>query len=384
MYSYRSLLMLLLVFVPLTAYGADVTNLKSRQEGHLEIVEYDLMGELGESEAEVTVILETGGRQYKAERLALAGDFGKKVKIGRGKRFVWNIAADFPAGFEGDLVWDVTARSLPSAGVPESQQSGAPASAKASSAVRITSHSNTIDFMIDDLISLLPQDMAAMLKPRKEQILREALEVNRGQAWTKSVIKPAPFTAELTAPLPLSDHHLWAGRFGGSLRHAMNIVFSNPKDPLNEQLAGNIRAFVEQVPARHHQVSYAGYAGRQTGEAVRELYSLRGRNRETVYPALLCALADIWASVWKAQGGASPFAPAVSFVRKPMNLGFREGISTMDPRENPCERLKPGTVMYRECMASYYERMRQDGRQKRTEQFINSQEQKQRYPARKP
>ena len=84
------------------ARAAEIRNLASGQEGDRAFVQYDLVGELGEREADVTVILEIEGRTYRAEQLSLSGDFGQKVKVGRGKRFTWDALKDFPAGFEGE------------------------------------------------------------------------------------------------------------------------------------------------------------------------------------------------------------------------------------------------------------------------------------------
>jgi len=103
-----------------------------------------------------------------------------------------------------------------------------------------------------------------------------------------------------------------------------------------------------------------------------------------LYPALVIVTANLWASVWKAQGGASPFAPPVSFVRKAMNLGFREGISTYNLRDNPCVHLDSKSSSYRDCMTSYAERLKQENRQKQVENYLKLQEQKQNYPVKKP
>lgn len=37
-----------------------------------------------------------------------SGDLGKKVRLGVGKRVTWDTLADIPAGFEGEITWDVS------------------------------------------------------------------------------------------------------------------------------------------------------------------------------------------------------------------------------------------------------------------------------------
>jgi len=102
-------LVVILLFLTQPLLAAEVKNLTSGQSGNKGFVQYDLLGKLGEKEAEVTVFLEIAGERYPAEKLSLSGDFGKKVKIGKGKRFLWDFLQDFPAGFDGDVTWDVEA-----------------------------------------------------------------------------------------------------------------------------------------------------------------------------------------------------------------------------------------------------------------------------------
>jgi len=92
-----------------TGHAAEVKNITSGQSGERGFVQYDLVGKLGEKEADVTVFLEIGGERYPAGKLSLSGDFGVKVKIGTGKRFYWDFLKDFPAGFDGEVSWDVEA-----------------------------------------------------------------------------------------------------------------------------------------------------------------------------------------------------------------------------------------------------------------------------------
>jgi len=95
--------------------AAEVKNLKGWMEGDLGVISYDLVGNLGERQADVSVYLEISGNRYRADQLSLKGEYGEKVAVGRGKRFTWDILKDFPAGFEGDTIWDVTASGLPEA-----------------------------------------------------------------------------------------------------------------------------------------------------------------------------------------------------------------------------------------------------------------------------
>jgi len=103
----------LLLALPANLLAAEVTNLKVGQSGDKGFATYDLAGKVGEREAEVVVTLTINGEKYSADKLTLSGDFGKKVKTGVGRRIVWDILSDIPTGFDGEVVWNVDATSLP-------------------------------------------------------------------------------------------------------------------------------------------------------------------------------------------------------------------------------------------------------------------------------
>jgi len=110
-----------------TGYATEIKNLTSGQSGERGFVQYDLVGKLGVKEADVTVFAEIGGERYPAGKLSLTGDFGAKVKVGTGRRFYWDFLKDYPAGFDGEVTWDVEA-----VGAPLAAPASAPAVASGS------------------------------------------------------------------------------------------------------------------------------------------------------------------------------------------------------------------------------------------------------------
>ena len=100
-------LFLIYIVVPCIVVAAEVKNLKVGQSGDNAVATYDLVGGAGEQDAEVTVVITIGNERRTSEKLSLTGDFGKGVKVGTGKKIVWNVLKDFPAGPHGDLRWDV-------------------------------------------------------------------------------------------------------------------------------------------------------------------------------------------------------------------------------------------------------------------------------------
>ena len=87
--------------------ASEIRNIQTGQTARQAYIQYDLIGKPGEKEAEITVNFEVEGKQYNSDKLALSGDYGKKVKIGIGKRIWWDLLKDMPAGFSGEVVWNI-------------------------------------------------------------------------------------------------------------------------------------------------------------------------------------------------------------------------------------------------------------------------------------
>jgi hypothetical protein len=87
----------------------EVKNFQSAQIGEKAVATYDLVAVNGEQQADVIVAIIIDGDRRTAETLKLTGDFGKGVKVGPGKKIVWNAMADLPPDFDGELSWDVKA-----------------------------------------------------------------------------------------------------------------------------------------------------------------------------------------------------------------------------------------------------------------------------------
>ena len=100
---------LLFLAVPLITSAAEVKNVKVSQVDDKAVATYDLVGGAGEQEAEVTVTISVNGEKKTSDNLHITGDFGKNVKVGYGKKIVWNATKDLPADFDGELSWDIQA-----------------------------------------------------------------------------------------------------------------------------------------------------------------------------------------------------------------------------------------------------------------------------------
>jgi formylglycine-generating enzyme required for sulfatase activity len=102
-------LVIILIVLPFIAGAAEVKNLKLRHVGDKAVAMYDLISSSGEEEAEVTVAIIVNGERKTSDKLSITGDFGKNVRVGPGKKIVWDAAKDLPHDFAGQLRWDVKA-----------------------------------------------------------------------------------------------------------------------------------------------------------------------------------------------------------------------------------------------------------------------------------
>lgn len=103
-------LFILSLFAVTVAHAAKVDNITVEQKGSKRVFTFDLNGEPGEKVAEVSVRVFTGddGKEYTVSIFPLSGDFGKWVKVGGGKRIVWDVQDEF-RGYERAFRWNITA-----------------------------------------------------------------------------------------------------------------------------------------------------------------------------------------------------------------------------------------------------------------------------------
>lgn len=95
-----------IAFFPGFIFAAEIINETVRQKGNSIIFKFDVVGE--EAETEVAITLTINDRRYVAYDLHLGGDYGK-VKVGKGKKIVWDVLKDFPKGLATTVEGEITA-----------------------------------------------------------------------------------------------------------------------------------------------------------------------------------------------------------------------------------------------------------------------------------
>jgi hypothetical protein len=82
------------------AFAVEVTNLKTQFSSTQLTIEYDLLGNTGEKETGVEILLDINGTRYSSHMLSISGDFGSSIGLGKSRRIVWTHPQDFPEGLD--------------------------------------------------------------------------------------------------------------------------------------------------------------------------------------------------------------------------------------------------------------------------------------------
>ncbi len=163
---------------------------------------------------------------------------------------------------------------------------------------------------MDDLVSLLPSDLASILGGHKITFLEYAVFPVRYDYWKRRIPGKDSFLKDcldnaqrLRNPKdPYNDSvtHL----MGYSIRTILEIAFSS-----------NLMSFVLNGNQQEYAVNYPGYKSQSLDSIVERLYQLRRNPKKEVYPQLVVATADLWTAIWKESGREVKSLP-YSFVRK--------------------------------------------------------------------
>lgn len=200
--------------------------------------------------------------------------------------------------------------------------------------VHDSSNPKLITTFVEDVISLLPPEMAQALEPHLEVLNREAGFNVRDDYWRSKVISRDDFKKRLES-ISTKDGNELASQLGSSVKHVFEIALRpDGLDILNEGLKKNLR----EVPNRWNNgtftVAYDGYNGQSLDIILDTLYEYNKRQKMTLYPDLVKTTADLWSAVWQRSGGKTELV-AKSFVRKPAVLNFRK---TSGPSYTPSNR----------------------------------------------
>jgi TPR repeat protein len=184
---------------------------------------------------------------------------------------------------------------------------------------------------MDDLVSLLPSDLASILGANKKTFLEYGAFPVRYDYWKRRIPGKDAFTKDCRDNIrrlrnPIDSYndsvtHL----LGYSIRTILEIALSsNRYDPLNEDLQSNLMSFLLSGNEQEYAVNYPGYQSQSLDSIVERLYQLRSIPRREVYPQLVVATADLWTAIWNEKSGREAKSLPYSFVRKSVMASVEE------------------------------------------------------------
>lgn len=184
-----------------------------------------------------------------------------------------------------------------------------------------SSDATVMENFMDDLVSLLPSDLASILGAHKKTFLGYGRFPVRYDYWLRRVPEKGDFIkncqssiSRLKNPKDAYNDSL-THLMGYSIRTILEIAFSSTVyDPLNEDVQRNMMTFIRHGNDREYFVSYPGYKTQSLDVAVERLYALRKISKEHVYPELVVATADLWITIWNESGKEVKSMP-YAFIR---------------------------------------------------------------------
>lgn len=181
---------------------------------------------------------------------------------------------------------------------------------------------SVLENFMDDIVSLLPTELATTIGAHKKSFLEYAVFPIRYDYWQRRIPGKDAFLKDCLDNIrrlrnPKNSYndsvtHL----LGNNIRTLLEIALSSSRyDPLNEDLQRSMLTFVQNGNDREYSINYLGYKPQSLESAVARLYELRNEPKANVYPQLVVATADLWATIWKESGHDVKTLPYI-FVRK--------------------------------------------------------------------
>lgn len=181
---------------------------------------------------------------------------------------------------------------------------------------------SVLENFMDDLVTLLPSELATILGAHKKSFLEYGAFPIRYDYWQRRIPGKEAFLKDCRDNIrrlrnPKDSYNDSATHLlGNSIRTLLEIAHSSSRyDPLNDHLQRSMMTFIQNGNDQEYSVNYLGYKPQTLESAVERLYELRDLSKANVYPQLVVATADLWATIWKESGHEVRTLPYV-FVRK--------------------------------------------------------------------
>lgn len=179
-------------------------------------------------------------------------------------------------------------------------------------AIHDTWDSDTIANFLEDVLALLPIELAKLLDSDANTLYKEAHPVTNGNYWRKRL----PAKDSLIRDWGL-QHHLCATNrqqlsmvFGAMVPVIIEVAMAPQSyDPLNEKLQNNVKHFLRDGSYKRYFIAYTGYREQTISDLVERLLALKAQRTDNAYPQLVKLTADLWTTLWHNGRGRVPTSP---------------------------------------------------------------------------
>lgn len=184
-----------------------------------------------------------------------------------------------------------------------------------------SSNTNTVDNFIEDVLFLVPEEMARTLTAHYSILLESSHYNLKRNYFTHRVVSADRFKKKfydiaILCKKDKTDARL-AQRFGDTIVDVLEIAMqSSSYDPTNDNLKKNMFEFVNISQKNTYAVNYKECEEPSFDKIVESIYSLNKYDKKSIYPHLVILTAQLWTNVWASTGNKTDTS-LQSFVRQP-------------------------------------------------------------------
>lgn len=183
-----------------------------------------------------------------------------------------------------------------------------------------TTGETLIESFVDDVISLLPEDLALRLKIERSTLLRYASFTPRDNYWSSPASGKKSFIARHAGGNSGTGSEALARNLGLTVQDIFEIAMTPADDDLlGERVRGNLVKILDKGRFETYAISYRGFHYQELTDIVDRLYSLQRFLKMDIYPEMVIVTADLWSALWQRSGhevnnlASSP----KTFIRRP-------------------------------------------------------------------
>jgi len=174
-----------------------------------------------------------------------------------------------------------------------------------------------VESFVDDVMSLLPAELAQRLAAERTVLLEYATVTPRDNYWSVPAISKREFIRNHGTALVRNDDQSLARDLGRMVQDIVEVAMTPAHDDLlGEEVRANIVRCLDRGRYDTHVIRYDGFRNIGFETTVDRLYTLRGLPKKTLYPDIVAATADLWTAIWQEKGN-TPLSRPKSFVRRP-------------------------------------------------------------------